>query len=323
MPTAELIEGNIAMVFPGQGSQFVGMGQALQTASPAAREVFAQADDILSAPLSEIIAGGPPDVLEDTINAQPAILTASVAALEAVRERLNAKHATITPVAVAGHSLGEFTALVAAGALDFPTALTLVRERGRLMKEAGTESPGGMAAVLGLDDENLAAACAEASSEGTIVIANANCPGQIVISGEVAALERAMELAKARGAKRVARLGISIASHSPLMSRASARFADVVREAPIQDPKVPVIANVTAQPLKTADELRTELSYQIERPVIWTGSVKTMVDLGVDTFIELGPGAVLSGLIKRITADVRTFTIADLGLELPGLGKPA
>jgi [acyl-carrier-protein] S-malonyltransferase len=323
MATSEHIEGNIALVFPGQGSQFVGMGRELQAASSAAESVFAQADDILAMPLAEMIANGPADVLEDTINAQPAILTASVAALEAVRERLEGRNASISPLAVAGHSLGEFTALVAAGALDFATALKLVRERGRLMKEAGIEAPGGMAAVLGLDDEPLAAACAEASSEGVIVIANANCPGQIVISGEIAALERAMQLAKERGAKRVARLGISIASHSPLMAKASARFADVVREAPISDPTVPVIANVTAQPMRTADELRAELSYQIERPVNWTGTVKTMVDLGIDTVVELGPGAVLSGLIKRITADVRTLTITELGLDLPGLGKPA
>jgi [acyl-carrier-protein] S-malonyltransferase len=323
MATAEHIEGNIALVFPGQGSQFVGMGQELQAASPAAKAVFARADEILSFSLSDTIANGPAEMLEDTINAQPAILTASVAALEAVRERLSAKSATVTPLVVAGHSLGEFTALVAAGALDFPTALTLVRDRGRLMKEAGIEAPGGMAAVLGLDDDTLAQACADASSEGVIVIANANCPGQIVISGEVAALERAMVLAKERGAKRVARLGISIASHSPLMANASAQFAAVVREAPMKDPAIPVIANVTAQPLRTTDELRTELSYQIERQVNWTGSVKTMVDLGVDTIVELGPGAVLSGLVKRITADVRTLTITDLRLDLPGLGKPA
>lgn len=323
MATAEHIEGNIALVFPGQGSQFVGMGQELQAASPAAKAVFARADEVLSFSLSDTIANGPAEMLEDTINAQPAILTASVAALEAVRERLSAKSATVTPLVVAGHSLGEFTALVAAGALDFPTALTLVRDRGRLMKEAGIEAPGGMAAVLGLDDDTLAQACADASSEGVIVIANANCPGQIVISGEVAALERAMVLAKERGAKRVARLGISIASHSPLMAKASAQFAAVVREASMQDPTIPVIANVTAKPLRTADELRTELSYQIERPVNWTESVKTMVDLGVDTIVELGPGAVLSGLVKRITADVRTLTITDLGLDLPGLGKPA
>jgi [acyl-carrier-protein] S-malonyltransferase len=323
MATTEFIEGNVAMVFPGQGSQFVGMGQELQSASPAASVVFAQADRILSISLSKIINEGPADLLEDTINAQPAILTASVAALEAVRERLQATSARITPLVVAGHSLGEFTALVAAGSLDFPSALKLVRERGRLMKEAGTESPGGMAAVLGLDDDALAAACEEASSAGIVVIANANCPGQTVISGEVAALERAMQLAKERGAKRVTRLGISIASHSPLMANASARFAEVVRDTPIQDPIVPVIANSTVRPLKTASEIQIELSHQMERPVNWTGSVRSMVDHHIDTVIELGPGAVLTGLIKRITADVRTLTIADLGLDLPGLGKPA
>ncbi len=323
MATTELIEGNVAMVFPGQGSQFVGMATELQSVSPAAKAVFTQADEILAFPLSKIIAEGPADVLEDTINAQPAILTASVAALEALHERLTAQSATITPLAVAGHSLGEFTALVAAESLDFPTALTLVRERGRLMKEAGTESPGGMAAILGLDDEALAAACQEASSVGIVVVANANCPGQIVISGEIAALERAMQLAKERGAKRASRLGISIASHSPLMANASKQFAEVVAAAPIKAPKIPVIANVTARPLQTVDEIRTELSYQIERPVNWTGSVRTMVDLHIDTIVEIGPGAVISGLVKRITADVPTYTIADLGLELPSLGRPS
>jgi [acyl-carrier-protein] S-malonyltransferase len=319
----ELIEGNVALVFPGQGSQFVGMGQELIEVSAEARNVYDQADEILGFSLSQLILNGPTEELEDTINAQPAILTASVAALEAIHDRLNGTEKSFTPKMVAGHSLGEFTALVAAKAIDFPTALRLVRERGRLMKEAGDEAPGGMAAILGLDEEKLNEVCAHASSEGVVVIANANCPGQIVISGEVAALLRAMELAKAAGAKRVARLGISIASHSPLMAHASSQFATQVAATDFSKPTVPVIANVTASPMTTAQEIRDELSVQIERPVNWTGSVRSMVDAGITTFVEIGPGNVLAGLNKRISRATPTLSIVDLGLDLPPDARPA
>jgi [acyl-carrier-protein] S-malonyltransferase len=262
---------------------------------------------------------GPADTLEDTINAQPAILTASIAALEAVRERMAERGVALTSAMTAGHSLGEFSALVLAGVMDFPTALVLVRERGRLMKEAGTEQPGGMAAVLGLDDDTLREVCAEAGDAGIVVLANANCPGQTVISGEIAALERAMVLAKERGAKRIARLGVSIASHSPLMAAAAARFAEIVNATPMRDPAVPVYANITAAPLTTAAEVRSEISRQIESPVNWTGSVQAMIAGGATGFLELGPGNVLSGLIKRINREVRTLSVADLDLGLPAM----
>jgi [acyl-carrier-protein] S-malonyltransferase len=308
------LTGKIALVFPGQGSQFVGMGKALYDASAAARRVFDQADEVLGFPLSRLCFQGPSDELEDTINAQPAILTVSIAALEALRERLAEAGQKVDPTVVAGHSLGEFTALVAAGVMDFPSGLQLVRERGRLMKEAGEENPGGMAAVIGLDADTLAAVCHDASNGGVITVANDNCPGQTVISGEVTALLRAMEMAKARGAKRVARLGISIASHSPLMARASASLRDIMSRLPLGAPQIPVVANVTATAMLTVEDVRQELAHHVERPVNWTRSVAEMVNSGATTFIEVGPGQVLSGLIRRINRDVTTLSLTDLGL---------
>jgi [acyl-carrier-protein] S-malonyltransferase len=310
----------LVLVFPGQGSQFVGMGRALIEASPAAKRIFHEADATLGFPLTDLVLNGPAETLEDTVNAQPAILTVSIAALAAVNERLAARgDPPLAPAMVAGHSLGEFSALVAAGVCDFPTTLLLVRERGRVMKEAGTERPGGMAAVLGLDDEALATVCRDAAGDGIVVIANANCPGQTVISGEVAALERAMALAKERGAKRVARLGVSIASHSPLMAAASAQFATLVATTPMQAPTVPLYGNIDAAPLTSVAAIRDELSRQIESPVNWTGSVQAMVTAGAATFLELGPGAVLGGLIKRIDRSVRSVTVTDLDLGLPAI----
>jgi [acyl-carrier-protein] S-malonyltransferase len=295
------------------------MAQELAGASPAAQRIVDEADRTLGFPLSELMFSGPAETLEDTINAQPAILTASIAALEAVKERFAEQGASLAPTMVAGHSLGEFSALVAAGVLDFPSAVSLVRERGRLMKEAGSERPGGMAAVLGLDDDTLAAVCADASDTGIVVVANANCPGQTVISGDVAALERVMELAKERGAKRIARLGVSIASHSPLMASASAQFADLVNRTPMQDPAVHVYANISAAPMTTSAEVRAELSKQIESPVNWTGSIRAMVAAGATSFLELGPGNVLAGLIKRIDREARTLSVADLAIGLPAM----
>ncbi|HEU5430266.1 MAG TPA: ACP S-malonyltransferase [Thermomicrobiales bacterium] len=304
----------VALVFPGQGSQFVGMGKALYDASARARRIFDQADEALGFSLSHLAFHGPAAELDDTINTQPAILTVSVAALEALREKTEATGGRIEPVAMAGHSLGEFTALVAADVLDFPTALHLVRERGRLMKEAGRERPGGMAAVIGLDDDQLAALCDEAAAAGIITIANANCPGQTVISGEVGALQRAMDLALERGARKVARLGISIASHSPLMGRASIGLGEILGKIPLRPPQAPIVANATGRAMTTVEEIRHELADHVERPVNWTRSVREMVEAGASTFVEIGPGQVLSGLIRRINRDVTTLSLADFGL---------
>jgi [acyl-carrier-protein] S-malonyltransferase len=318
MSDASLTAGPVAFVFPGQGSQFVGMGATLGESSPAAAAILRQADDLLGFPLTSLITGGPADTLEDTFNAQPAILAVSVAALEALRARLAERGVLLEPALTAGHSLGEFSALVASGSLTFEQALRLVRERGRLMKEAGASTPGGMAAVLGLDDEAIDAVCREASAAGGIVVpANRNCPGQIVISGEVEALERAMEMARQAGAKRVARLGVSIASHSPLMAGANAAFGGVLDGVPLAEPRVPVIGNVSAELLTTTDAIARELREQMERPVNWTGSIRRALDEGIRTFIELGPGNVLSGLIRRIDREAATLTLGGLGLDLP------
>ncbi len=314
MSIAERLGTNYALIFPGQGSQAVGMGRDLYDRSDAARATIDEADDVLGTKLSALAFEGPVEELNDTFNAQAAILTMSVAALRALDERAELDGEPVTPLVVAGHSLGQFTALVAAGSLPFAGALTLVRERGRLMAEAGTARPGGMAAVLGLDEADLTEVCAQASSEGIINVANANCPGQIVISGEVAALERAMELAKGAGAKRVARLPVSIASHSPLMEDVSRQLNVLTGSLPIQDPAFPIVGNVSGKPITTVAGIRAELEHHVERPVNWTGSVQAMVALGADTFVELGPGTVLAGLIKRIDRSVNTVSMTDLGI---------
>lgn len=314
MSLREQLGSNVAFIFPGQGSQVVGMGQALYESSPAARAIIDEADQVLGTSLSMLAFEGPVEELNDTYNAQSAILTVSVAALAALNEAAAGLGETITPKVAAGHSLGEFTALVAAGSLGFADTLRLVRERGRLMAEAGNVRPGGMAAVLGLEEPALVAVCEEASSEGIINVANANCPGQIVISGEVAALERAMELAKTAGAKRVARLPVSIASHSPLMEDVSRQLKTLTAAADFQDPAFPIVGNVTAKPVTSVEEIHAELEHHVERPVNWTGSVQEMIALGADTFVELGPGTVLAGLIKRIDRNVKTVSMADLGL---------
>ena len=293
-----------AFVFPGQGSQVVGMGHSLYDGSPAARQIFDRADEALGRSLRDLCFNGPEMVLNDTANAQPALLTTSIAILEAMRERGLA----VDPLIVAGHSLGEFTAVVAAGALDFETGLGLVEARGALMRQAGEDRPGGMAAILGLDDDVVQDVCTEAATDGIVNVANLNCPGQVVISGESAPLERAITLATARGARRAVRLPVSIASHSPLMADVSRRLGALLADAPIREPERPLVANISATRITTVDEIRSELTNGVQRPVDWTASVRTMIDAGVTTFIEVGPGNVLGGLIKRISRDVTNRT---------------
>jgi [acyl-carrier-protein] S-malonyltransferase len=297
------------------------MGKALFEASGAARRVFQQADEILGFKLSTLCFEGPAEELEDTINAQPAILTVSLACLAALRERLDAVGQKWQPPKfVAGHSLGEYTALVAAGALDFGDALRLVRERGRLMKEQGDHRPGGMAAVIGLDRQALEQACTRARLEtkAVVSVANANSPEQFVISGDRVALDRAIELIRAAGARTVVPLRISIASHSPLMQQAAARLAEIIDRSPLRDPQVPVVTSMAGQVRTRAEHIRAELATQIVAPVDWVGSVREMVANGVDTFIEIGPGQVLSRLIKRISSDVRTVSLNDAVVALLG-----
>jgi len=300
----------VAFVFPGQGSQFVGMGANLAEHSPAARAIFDQADDVLGFRLSDLCFNGPDEELRDTANAQPAILTVSTAALAALREQIgDSTH--LLPRFVAGHSLGEYSALVAAGVLDFATGLELVRERGRIMKESGTLTPGGMAAVIGLDRQILEDVCRRVASWGIVCPANYNTPTQTVLSGEIAALSAAVELAVANGAQRVVHLAVSIASHSPLMQRASDQFSEVISRFRLQDAVIPVVSDISARAFVSADEIRAELNRQLCASVQWTDSVRHMLCGGVNTFVEIGPGEVLSGLIRRIDRQANTLSISD------------
>ena len=298
---------SVAYVFPGQGSQFVGMGLEQAQHRPIFRGVFLRADALLGFPLSQQCWYGPAEALNDTLNTQPAIFTHSLAAYEMVKlsEELPA------PAFVAGHSLGELSALCAAGALTFEDGLRLARERGRLMKEAGERAPGSMAAVIGLDAQTLEAVCREASARhhAGVVVANDNAPGQIVISGGKEAVAAATELAKAKGAKRVIPLNVSVASHSPLMAEAAEAFAQVVARTPVAPAQVPVVATTTARPITHPDDIRAELAAQLTAPVRWVESVRAMHQAGVTLFVELGPTDVLCGLIKRVVEGVETRAI--------------
>jgi [acyl-carrier-protein] S-malonyltransferase len=285
------------------------MGKDLYDAVAAARDVYRAADAALGFALSELCFNGPAEELTDTVNQQPALLTTSIAVLEALRAAGKERQA---PSFVAGHSLGEYSALVAAGALAFADAVRLVRERGRLMKAAGDETPGAMAAVLNLEDSAVEAVCAEASQQTGgpgVVCANYNSPGQVVVSGEKSALEAAAALAKARGARRVVPLAVSIASHSPLMAGAAREFARSVEATHFREAAVPLIANVTGRPISAVGDIRRELVEQLINPVRWTASVQYMVAEGVTQFYEIGPKDVLAGLIRRISESTQVISI--------------
>jgi [acyl-carrier-protein] S-malonyltransferase len=302
----------LASVFPGQGAQKVGMGRELSERFPICRDTFSEADEALGESLSRLCFEGPPETLQLTENTQPAILAVSVAVY-----RLAAAHGVHTSFA-AGHSLGEYSAHVAAGTLSFADALRTVRRRGRYMQEAVPVGAGAMAAVLGLEADAVAQACSEASAEGGIVTpANLNAPGQVVIAGDAAAVARAGELARARGAKRVMSLAVSAPFHCPLMKPAEARLAPELRALTTADPRFPVVANVDAEPKTTAAASVDALIRQVSSPVRWEDVVRRLIGAGVRTFLELGPGTVLSGLIRKIDGTVTVHGIENS----QGLGK--
>lgn len=295
----------IAFVFPGQGSQYVGMGRELYENYPEARDIFQTADNSLGIELSDLCFNGPEEELIKTANTQPAILTASIAALAVVNSR------GIKAQVAAGHSLGEYSALVAAGALQFADAVKVVQMRGRFMQEAAPLGTAGMAAVLGLDGEAVDRVCREASRYGVVEPANFNSPGQVVIAGALEALEKAMEMAKAAGAKRVVKLPVSGPFHSSLMAPAAERLAAELAKVTLSDPLIPVVVNVSAQVVSDRQEVYSSLIKQVSSSVRWEESVEKMVALGVTHFIEVGPGKVLAGLIKKIAREAEILNIED------------
>ncbi len=292
---------NIAVIFPGQGSQKVGMGQALAVAYPAAREIFEQADDLLGFSLSSLMWQGPEEQLTETINTQPALYVHSMAALKVLQQL----YPEFEPAYMAGHSLGELTAVAAAGGMSFEEGLKLVRRRGELMTHAGEVSPGGMAAVLGLDIPAVDALCQQSSTADEFVqVANDNCPGQVVVSGHSAAVGRLVEQASAAGAKMAKPLAVSIAAHSELMRIVQDDFSQAVTAAVQIMPQVTVIGNVSARPLTSLEGIRDDIRDQLTSRVRWTESVQYLVEQGVTHFVEVGSGEVLTGLIKRIDRSV-------------------
>jgi [acyl-carrier-protein] S-malonyltransferase len=296
----------IAFVFPGQGSQTVGMGKELAEKHQEVGEYFKRADEKLGVALSSIIFEGPQEELTQTTNAQPALLTTSVAILERLKTE------GITADYTAGHSLGEYSALVAAGALSFEDAVHAVRKRGEFMEEAVPSGQGTMAAVLGMDRETLKEITHSVTEEGSPVgLANLNCPGQIVISGTVKGVEDASARAKEEGAKRVIPLQVSGPFHSELMKPAADKFISILDSIEIRHADVPVIANVTASPVSDAEEIKRLLIEQLYSPVLWEDTVERLLELGVDTFIEIGSGKVLSGLIKKVNRRVKTYAVQD------------
>jgi [acyl-carrier-protein] S-malonyltransferase len=303
-----------AFVFPGQGSQSVGMGQALAAASPAAAAVLAAADAALGESISQLAASGPADRLDRTENAQPALLAVSIAYLAAVRERWNALGIEApVPAFAAGHSMGQYSAFVAAGVISIEDGVRLVRERGRLMQASGAGRDGAMAAILGLDDAALPALVERASAHGVFGVANRNAPGQIVVSGERAAIEASADIARKLGARKAIVLPVSVAAHSPLMAEAANGMRRVLADVPFRDPSITLLSNSDAEPITTAAAARDELVAHLTAGVDWVAAVERMTAAGVTTFIEVGPGRVLTGLIKRIATDAEVLALDDPG----------
>ncbi len=317
-----------AFVFPGQGSQTVGMGRIVAAGSPAATAVFAQANEALGESISSLAWDGPADLLDRTENAQPALLTTSIAYLAAVRRRwAEAGLGDPQPAFYAGHSMGQYSAMVAAGVLDLGDAIRLVRERGRLMQASGGGREGRMAAIIGLDEARLSELVDQARSHGEFEVANRNSPGQVVVSGERTAVEASLNIARELGAKRAIELPVSVAAHSPLMADAADGMRSALADIRFRDPSAPLLGNRDARLLTTGEQARTELIEHLTAGVDWVLAVETMAAAGVERFLEIGPGRVLTGLIKRIVPDLEALATdapnAIDGLAVPGLENPA
>lgn len=295
----------VAFVFPGQGSQSVGMGKALYEATPALKQVYEEASAVLGYDVAALCFNGPAETLNLTEHTQPALLVSSIAALRALLP------VNIAPAAVAGHSLGEYTALVAAGGLTFAEAVAIVQKRGRYMAEAVTPGTGAVAALLGLDADAVKQACLEASSVGVVQAANFNSPGQVVIAGDKAAVERAIEIAKNKGCKKAIPLPVSVPVHTPLMQQAADRLAADLAAIAWADLRMPLINNAEAKPIVKATDIQASLVRQLPSSVLWENSVRVMAEMGVKTFVEIGPGTVLSGLIRRIIPEAATLNVND------------
>ena len=316
----------VALIFPGQGSQSVGMGRALADASPAAAAAFAAADRALGEPLSRLAWEGPAETLDLTVNAQPALLATSIAFLRALEERRTLEALPpLAPGFYAGHSMGQYSAMVAGGVLSLEDGVRLVRERGRQMQASGEGRPGAMAAIIGLPDERIGDLVAAGAAHGTFGVANRNSPGQVVVSGVREAVEAAAEAARALGAKRAIVLPVSVAAHSTLMAEAADGMRAALALIAFVDPTAPLLANADARPLRTGKACRAELVDHLTTGVDWIAAVQTMTAAGVTTFVEVGPGKVLAGLVKRIAPDVSVLASDDPSapgglavIDLPG-----
>ena len=300
-------DSGVAYLFPGQGAQAAGMGQELYDGSPAARAVFHEVDTALGRPLTKLLFGGPEDELRETVNAQPAIMAVSLACFKAMEERLG-EDAMPRPAMMAGHSLGEYTALAVAGVLDVGDTVRLIQERGRLMQEACEQRPGGMAAIIGLDQMTIE----EVSRETGTYVSNVNTPEQIVISGERMAVAQALDMASARGAKKVMPLRVGGAFHSALMEPARAGLVEAISKLEFRDPTVPIVANCTGQPLTKAEDIRQELITQICSCVQWKQSIDYIIGAGVSYLVEVGPGKALSSMVKRIDRSAKAISVGDM-----------